>query len=185
MPDPNGQAQVAENESAQVAAASQEGGEQESAVQTYDADYVRKLRSESAANRRRAADLEARLKQIEDSQLSESERLQKQLQELQAEKANWQRERRDLSVRQALQAAFAAEGARKPDALVRLFADQVDADDNGQIKNQAALLKQARADYPELFVARNGSADAAAGARSGGSGLSMNDLIRRAAGRTA
>jgi hypothetical protein len=48
-------------------------------TETFDAEYVKKLRSEAAARRKEATDLAAQLKALEDEKLSATERVAKEL----------------------------------------------------------------------------------------------------------
>ena len=58
---------------------------QQTEPERFDAEYVKGLRSEAAAYRKRLRELEAKVKADEDAKLSESEKLQKRLQELEAQ----------------------------------------------------------------------------------------------------
>ncbi len=57
---------------------------QEPTKTVFDADYVAELRKEAAANRKKAAELEAKLKEHEDEKLGETERLAKRLADTEA-----------------------------------------------------------------------------------------------------
>jgi len=52
-------------------------GQEPDASKTFDAEYVKKLRAEAAANRKKASQLEAELKKHQDAQLSEIEKAKK------------------------------------------------------------------------------------------------------------
>lgn len=91
---------------------------QEPKAETFDAEYVKTLRAEAAANRKKAADLEAKLKEHEDAKLSEAERLKKQADEAtqRADQlaAELRQERTRLAVgRAAAEAGIAAEIAER------------------------------------------------------------------------
>jgi hypothetical protein len=94
----------------------------------------------------------------------------------------------DLRVRDARDAVeTAAKGAgfSNPSKIYRLLRDDLSFDDSGKPENVKDLIAIAKRDFPEELAQKsNGSADGGAGARSGaGAGTSMNDIIRRAAGR--
>lgn len=135
---------------------------------TFPAEYVKKLRSESASYRTRMSNAEKELNALKEGMLSEAEKLQKQL-------ADIQKERDDLrtQVFQSQVVAVAAKhGAKYPDAVAKLI--PVDTDD------AEAAVKALRKEYPDMFRATN--PDGGAG---GGSGLPANDMnaaIRSAAG---
>lgn len=66
--------------------------------------------------------------------------------------------------------------------LLRLIRSDYEFDDDGKVTNLKELIAEAKRDAPELFGAPASSVDAGAGGN-GAVGASMNDLIRRAAGR--
>lgn len=126
----------------------------------------------------------AELKTLKASQMSETEKTQARLAELEKAQTSWQQERRDLVLRHSFTQAAATSGALYPDSVYKL-ADlgQVEFDDSGQPKNLEAVVKALKAQYPALFrPAGGGSVDAASGNRSPVS-QGMNSFIRRSAGR--
>jgi hypothetical protein len=86
----------------------------------------------------------------------------------------------------AVETAAKAAGFKNPTKIYRLVKDELSFSDDGKPENVKDLIAIAKKDYAEELEANkgNGSADGGAGARSGaGAGTSMNDIIRRAAGR--
>jgi hypothetical protein len=70
-------------------------------------------------------------------------------------------------------------GVSNPRALFKILHDDLEFDDDGNLKNPSEVLKSAKDDYPELFKKANGSGDGG----SGGEGKetdkeSMNDFLR-------
>ncbi len=130
--------------------------------------------------RQRYADYEdlkkaaAKLKEIEDASKGEAQKLQEQLQALQAE---------NTSLKTQVQTARAERAAAKGGALYPdLVAAKVPADTMNDEKKLEAAINDIKKTYPALFGKAGGSADGGAGG--GKMGSSMNDFIRRAAGRT-
>lgn len=150
-----------------------DGGTGDAGKKTFDEAYVKELREEAAKHRREKADLEKRLKAIEDANLSEEQKRAKRLEDLEAENVRLKSETR----RSAILAEAAAAGAIVPQAVVGLV--PADAED---LKAAVAALKR---EYADLFRKPSaGSADAGAAAGSEKKPVSdMNTIIRRAAGR--
>jgi hypothetical protein len=92
----------------------------------------------------------------------------------------------DLRVRDArdaVETAAKTAGFANPAKIYRLVKDDLSFDDSGKADNVKDLIAIAKRDFPEeLSQKGNGSADGGAGGRAG-AGTSMNDIIRRAAGR--
>ena len=108
----------------------------------FDAEYVRKLRSEAAEYRKRLRELEQVVKQQEEAKLSEQERLQKRLAELEREQATWQRERQDLSLKYETMLMASRLGIVDPEAAYRLL-DLADIEfgEDGAPRNLEQSLK--------------------------------------------
>ena len=87
----------------------------------FDAEYVKGLRKESAAYRKRAQEAEARAKALEDAKLSETERMQNRLAELERQQADHERERQEWTLRQEVNAAANAMGLVDADAAYKLL----------------------------------------------------------------
>lgn len=91
-----GKSQV-DNESAAQDAAKQTTPTQTS-EETFDAEYVRKLRAEAADYRKRLRELEGRVKAEEETRMPEQERLQKRTKELEQQVTQYQQSLRYRSV---------------------------------------------------------------------------------------
>lgn len=113
---PNESAQAAQSQTAENA---QTGQEPE--AERFDAAYVQKLRAEAAEHRRKLRDFEAAAKAADDAKLSETERTNKRLAELERQHLDWQRERQELTARYAIEREAARLGIVDPDAAYRLL----------------------------------------------------------------
>lgn len=145
-------------------------------------EEARKLRKEHQQLRKEREELTTRLKAIEDAKLSDTERLTKERDELKARETAWAAERRERDARDEVIEWAGSErvGARNPRALYKLLRDELEVDDKtGRVTNLDALLKLAKAEYPEQFGRAVGSADAGAGSRQPGGAFDMNAEIRR------
>lgn len=108
----------------------------------FDAEYVKKLRAEAAEYRRRLRELEQTVKQHEEAKLTESERLQKRLAELEREQATWQRERQEHTLRYEAMLSAQRLGLVDPEAAYRLLdRAAVEFDDDGRPRNIEQLLR--------------------------------------------
>jgi hypothetical protein len=142
------------------------------------------LQRELAEARREAAKYRTDLRKVTDAQLTESERLQRRVAELEQERAESAARDRERAVRLAALEAAAKLGFRDPDLAVRLVdPTAVEVRDDGTPKDVERLLSEVLTRSP--YLARPGAAaDFGGGVRgSGPLGTDMNRLIRRAAGR--
>lgn len=149
------------------------GGEQDSAPRTFDAEYVARLRSEAASYRTKLANAEKELQTRKDAELSGTEKLQKERDELIQERDTLAREVRDSKL---IVAASKAQ-AKYPDLIIAKVPHDAELDD----KTLERVFKDLRASYPDAF--RTGTADGGAGGGSTPNGQDMNTLIRSMAGR--
>ena len=143
------------------------------------------LQRELAEARREAAKHRTDLRKVTDAQLSETERLQRRVTELEAEREAIASREKERAVRFAALEAAAKLGFRDPDLAVRLIDPAaVETKDDGTPKNVERLLAEVLARSP--YLGRPGaSADFGGGQRrTAPAGTDMNSLIRRAAGRT-
>lgn len=135
------------------------------------------LRDERKAAEKELRALRAQVKATEDAQLTETERLARQLDEVTAERDRLALEAQTAQATSALTAAAQAAGAIRPDAVAQLaigdWQEGADAND---------LIGTVRSQFPELFRNSPGPADAGQG-KGSPAPTSMTDLIRRAAGR--
>jgi hypothetical protein len=143
------------------------------------------LQRELAEARREAAKHRTDLRRFTDAQLSETERLQRRVTELEQEREAIASRDRERAIRLAALEAAARLGFRDPDLAVRLVdPSAVEVRDDGTPRNVERLLAEVLARSP--YLARPGaSADFGGGQRgTAPAGTDMNSLIRRAAGRT-
>lgn len=111
--------------------------------QTFTRDYVEQLRRESAANRRKAAELESKVKEHETAQLSEAEKKDREIADLKAERDGLATERKTLLVRSEIERQARKLGVVDEDAAYRLLdLDALELDEDGKPKNVEALLKK-------------------------------------------
>ncbi len=118
-------------------------------------------------------------KQIKDAQLSEQQRAEQRVKELEAET-------RTLRAKDVVAVAAAKLGVKNANAVFKLVKDSLEYDDKGAVTNLKEALAEAKEIAPEFFgkTISTGSADGGSGnngTREGG--ISMNDFIRRSAGR--
>lgn len=136
-----GGGQEPQNQQQTAAAGAQPG--QEPAAEQFDAEYVRKLRAEAAEYRKRLRELEQKAQEQENAKLSETERLQKRLAELEREQAAYQRERQERTLKYETMLAASRLGIVDPDAAYRLLdVASIEFAEDGTPKNLEAALKE-------------------------------------------
>ena len=130
--------QEPQNQQQTAAAGAQPG--QEPAAEQFDAEYVRKLRAEAAEYRKRLRELEQKAQEQENAKLSETERLQKRLAELEREQAAYQRERQERTLKHETMLAASRLGIVDPDAAYRLLdVANIEFAEDGAKEPEAAL----------------------------------------------
>lgn len=103
---------------------------------------VSRLKAEAAEYRRKLRELEAKVKADEDAKLSETERLQRRLAELEREQALWQRERQERTLKYETMLAASRLGIVDPEAAYRLLdLSKLEFDEDGQPKNLEQALR--------------------------------------------
>ncbi len=102
-------------------------------------------------------DAQQALKAREDADLSEVEKLKRDLTTVADERTHYQSQLRELRAKDAVVSAAAL--AIKPDAIWRMLRTDVEFDDDGQPANIKALVDGVKRDFPELFRSANGNAD--------------------------
>lgn len=143
------------------------------------------LQRELAEARREAAKHRTELRRVTDAQLTETERLQRRVTELEAEREQVLARERDRALRYAALEAASKLGFRDPDLAVRLVdPSAVETREDGTPRNVERLLADVLARSP--YLGRSGVAPDFGGGQRGATaaGSDMNSLIRRAAGRT-
>lgn len=143
---------VADVQGTQPPASSAPGEEPaQGAATPQSADTERKLSAEAAAYRRRVRELEAKLREYEEAQMSEQERLRKRLAELEREQAEQLRHRQELVVRYEAMLAAQKLGIVDPDAAYRLMdLAAIEFDDDGRPTNVEAVMRQLLQQRPYL-----------------------------------
>lgn len=139
-------------------------------------------RKQRKAFERQVKELSSKQQQIDDAAKSETQKLAEQLTKLSAERDRALADLAARDVREAVVAAAERSGARRPLAVYRLIADEMDLDDAGKPTNVAKLIDSLKKSDPDLFRS-NGSADGAARGVAPSAGADMNAMLRRAAGR--
>ena len=130
----------------------QQAQEQEAQEQQFDAAYVRKLRAEAAENRKRLRELEAKVKADEDAKLTEQERLQKRIAELERKDTEYQQTLQERTVRYEVMLMANKLGIVDPDAAFRLLdVSSLEFDDDGKPNNIEKVLKKLVSDKPYLI----------------------------------
>lgn len=120
----------------------------------FDVEYVKKLRGEAAEYRRRLRELEQVVKQYEDAKLSETERLQKRLADLEQEQLAHQQERQERIVRYETMLAASKLGIIDPDAAYRLLdLASLEYNEDGTPKNLEKALRDLTRAKPYLVGA--------------------------------
>lgn len=118
-------------------------------------------------------------KKLKDAELSETDRLKKQLEDYDTELNDLRTKDRERRAQDAV--VTAAAGAINPKAIWRMVRADISYDTDGKPTNLDDLIAVTRADYPELFRSPNGSADGGAGAGGTPAGQDINSLIRQMA----
>jgi hypothetical protein len=143
------------------APAGAQAAQDQASEERFDAEYVKKLRAEAAEYRKRLRELEQTVKQHEEAKLSETERLQKRLAELEREQAAWQRERQERTLKYETMLAASRLGIVDPEAAYRLLdMSKLEFDEDGNPTNLDKALQELLKARPYLAgypVASSGS----------------------------
>ena len=169
--------------------AAPDGGNAEPQVgeEKFDAKYVRELRAEAAEYRKKLRELEGKVKSEEDAKLTEQEKLQKKLVDLEKRNADAQNAMQAKTLRYEVMLAASKLGIVDPDAAYRLLdTSSLEFDDEGQPKNVEKALKNLLTNKPYLA---GGAGHASAANPAGGARNVSDDPIiiaaRKAAGLPA
>lgn len=148
-----------------------------------DDPRISQARSEAIEERKKRQELEAKLKTIEDSQLSETEKQSARLKELEESNQKHQQTIKELRTSGEISVAALKARARYPDDIPKLLdLSKVKYDDDGNPTNAEDLVAKLQAKRPELFGG-NGSADGGVRGQSTSGATDMNELIRQGARR--
>lgn len=151
MPDESKTQVVTEGATQEVAQQQPEAQAAEE-QERFDAEYVRKLRAEAAEYRKRLRELESKVKADEEAKLTEQERLQKRLAELERKEIEYQSliQARTLEYEVKLHAAQL--GIVDTDAAYRLLdLKQIEFDEDGKPVNIEKALKDLITKKPWLI----------------------------------
>ncbi len=109
----------------------------------FDTEYVRKLRAEAADYRKRLRELEGKVKANEEAKLTEQERLQKRLAELERKEMEYQMTLQARTLEYEVKLHAARLGVVDPEAAYRLLdLKQIEFDDDGKPLNIEKVLKE-------------------------------------------
>lgn len=118
---------------------------------TFDSEYVKSLRKSEAETRRKLRDAEAELTKHRTAAMSETERLQQRVAELERANADYLTERQERSIRYAVATASNKLGIVDADAAYRLLdLAELETDDNGDPKDIEKALKDLLKKRPYL-----------------------------------
>lgn len=152
---------------------------------------AREARQEAARYRNERNQFQTKVSEYERAQETEQERIERERQERENRLQELERENRDLKVRGKVEAAAVAAKAHNPATVVRMLADQVELDDEGEPKNLQDLLTSLKESDPYLFKRTvHNAGDGQEDDGSQGAPSDMNSLIRgqvaarRGAGRS-
>lgn len=148
---------------------------------------IQREREKAKAAEERARAAEERIKAIEEKDLPAAEKAARRLAELEEENKRLAGELVMRDVAAEVAKAAAKIGVIDTDVVMVLLRenDSIDFDADGKPINVEAAIKDLVKQKPYLARPAGAGADAGAGTRAGATpGLGMNDIIRRAAGRT-
>lgn len=132
---------------------------------------IRELRKENAKHR-------AALKQFEDAQKTELERITGERDTYLSELETLRATIRDTQAESAFLDAAQKANAVAPKTLFRAYKSDLEYDDDGAVTNLAAVIEKAQADEPTLFRQSTGSADGGRKGEATTDKLTMNDVLR-------
>lgn len=140
-----------------------QGGEEKNPV-------VQRLKAEAAEYRRRLRELETKVKADEEAKLSETEKLQKRLAELERQQATYERERQERTLKYETMLAASKLGIVDPEAAYKLLdLAAIEFEEDGTPKNVERALRELIAKRPYL---------------AGGAGVSATNPARSAVNPT-
>lgn len=128
---------------------------------------LREFEKQAKAQEKELASLRLRVKAEEDAKLSETEKREKQLQDLQVQAETWKRERRELLAKSAVISQSQKLGIVDPDAAYTLLANSLQYDENGAPSNVETALKDLIKAKPYLLGAGVSATNAERGAQDG------------------
>jgi len=119
---------------------------------------VKRLRAEAASYRTKLKELEQKVQEHETAKLSEAEKLQKRLAELEREQATYQRERQERTLKYETMLTASKLGIVDPEAAYKpLDLASIEFEEDGTPKNIERALRDLIAKRPYLASAAAGS----------------------------
>lgn len=130
----------------------QGAGDKAQGQEQFDSAYVKELRQEAADYRRKLREAETRLKTLDDAQLSEAEKAQKRIAELEQQATEAKAQLAERALKFDVQAAATKLGIVDADAAYRLLdVKALELADDGTPKNVEAALRALVAAKPYLL----------------------------------
>ncbi len=187
MPDGEGGAAGGEQGSQQQPPEGQNGagsgaGENEPFDQERAMRTIQALRDEVRAEKAKGSGLASKVQEYEQRDLTAEQRAQAEIDRLKAENEAFQQKERQAQLRNAFVSEAEKAGAKRVDLLFKA-ADGLELDESGKLKNAAALMRELRTQYPELFEPTRGGDGGRGREGNGSGGVDMDAMIRAAAGR--
>lgn len=147
------------------------------------ATETKEARDEAARYRTGLRDAQSKVTEYERANETAEQRSQREAQEHQERLARLETENRDLRTAGTVRELAQAAKAFNPATVHTMIRDRITYDSDGKPTNVAQLLTDLRASDPYLFRRDNNDAGAGGDGGEGGAALSMNDQLRRAAGK--
>lgn len=131
------------NEGATQEVAQQSEAQAAEEQERFDTEYVRKLRAEAADYRKRLRELEGKVKAEEEAKMTEQEKLQKRLAELERKEIEYQQSIQARTLEYEVKLHAARLGVVDPEAAYRLLdLRQVEFDEDGKPVNLEKVMRE-------------------------------------------
>lgn len=148
-------------------------------------ETIQNSRKSERQMRNKLESLEKRISERDDADKSEIDKVKSQLEKLMEENNTYKQRERERTLSSVVAEAARKEGAIYPDDVYALVASQLEVDDDGKPRNADSIIRNLKSNRPMLFEDRNVDQNVQNRQRSNNqSSNNMNDLIRRAAGKT-
>jgi gas vesicle protein len=128
--------------------------------------------------------LKKRVDALDEADKTESEKLRGTLEKLTEENNALKQRERERTLTGVVADFAKREGAIYPDDVYALISSQLDIDDDGAPTNAETIIRNLKSSRPMLFEDRNVDQNVQNRQRGNNTDNNMNDMIRRAAGRT-
>lgn len=150
---------------------------------TFDADKaweaLQNSRKESRGFRSERDRLTTQLKERDDADKSETEKLRERLDNLEKENQGYKTRERETRVSRVVAEAASAAGAIYPEDVYALVSSQLEIDDNGEVRNAVGVIRELKSRRPALFDDGNVDQNQQNRQRGSNSAVNMNDLLRQ------